>query len=200
MGWKPPQKCSGVCHVGLSCVTYLISPLGIRQYISKNSVSRWWINCICFPRFSSLCWYKKGSWLLLWTSRPFNSDEWPRQKFSLLNQHNIKEARDENKEKYQLWDYLLIRYQILRTNITRTVWQTVRRITNEILGVKGLILLKNGVILLKKNCYVTHLRNGLLRSFRYKSIDHFSVVVFLTHFPPETTYQQITSFLSVILS
>ena len=28
---------------------------------------------------------------------------------------------------------------ILQTNITRTVWQTVRRITNEILGVRGLI-------------------------------------------------------------
>ena len=28
--------------------------------------------------------------------------------------------------------------QILQTNITRTVWQTVRGITNEILGVKGL--------------------------------------------------------------
>ncbi|RMX48196.1 hypothetical protein pdam_00005448, partial [Pocillopora damicornis] len=27
-------------------------------------------------------------------------------------------------------------YQILKTSITRTVWQTVRRITNEILGVK----------------------------------------------------------------
>ena len=27
---------------------------------------------------------------------------------------------------------------ILQTNITRTIWQTVRRITNEILGVKGL--------------------------------------------------------------
>ena len=25
-----------------------------------------------------------------------------------------------------------------QTNITRTIWQTVRRITNEILGVKGL--------------------------------------------------------------
>ena len=32
----------------------------------------------------------------------------------------------------------MIQYQILQTNITRTVWQTVRRITNEILGVKGL--------------------------------------------------------------
>ena len=31
-----------------------------------------------------------------------------------------------------------MQYQILQTNITRTVWQTVRRINNEILGVKGL--------------------------------------------------------------
>ena len=31
-------------------------------------------------------------------------------------------------------------YQILQTNIIRIVWQTVRRITNEILGVKGVNL------------------------------------------------------------
>ena len=49
------------------------------------------------------------------------------------------QASDENKEKYQLEDYKLIEYQILQTNMTRTVWQTVRRITNEILGVKGLL-------------------------------------------------------------
>ena len=42
-----------------------------------------------------------------------------------------------NREKYQLRDYKLIQYQILQTNITKTVWQTVRRITNMILGVKG---------------------------------------------------------------
>ena len=35
----------------------------------------------------------------------------------------------ENKEKYQLGDYSLIKYQILQTNSMRTVWQTVRRIT-----------------------------------------------------------------------
>ena len=29
----------------------------------------------------------------------------------------------------------MIQYQILQTNITRTIWQTVRRITNKILGV-----------------------------------------------------------------
>ena len=29
----------------------------------------------------------------------------------------------------------MIQYQILQTNITRTIWQTIRRVTNEILGV-----------------------------------------------------------------
>lgn len=35
-------------------------------------------------------------------------------------------------------DYQLIRYQILQTYIMRTVSPTVKRITNEILGVKEL--------------------------------------------------------------
>ena len=48
------------------------------------------------------------------------------------------QTSDENEEKNdQLGDYKLIQYQILQTNITRTIWLTVRRITNEILGVKG---------------------------------------------------------------
>ena len=42
------------------------------------------------------------------------------------------------KKKNQSGDYKLIQFQILQTNITRTVWKTVRRITDEILGVKGL--------------------------------------------------------------
>ena len=42
------------------------------------------------------------------------------------------------KKNINLGDYKLIQYQILQTNITRTVWQTVGRITNEILGVKAL--------------------------------------------------------------
>ena len=33
----------------------------------------------------------------------------------------------------------MFQYQILQTNITRTVWEIVGRITNEILGVKGLM-------------------------------------------------------------
>ena len=36
------------------------------------------------------------------------------------------------------WGSKLIQYQILQTNITRTVQQTIRRIANEILGVQGL--------------------------------------------------------------
>ena len=56
---------------------------------------------------------------------------------SIQYQYNIKQTSDENKEKYQLGDYKLIQYQILQTNITRTVLQIVRRITDEILGVKG---------------------------------------------------------------
>ena len=48
------------------------------------------------------------------------------------------QASDENKEKYQSWDCQWIQYQILQTNIMRIIWQTVKRITNEILGVSKL--------------------------------------------------------------
>ena len=41
------------------------------------------------------------------------------------------------KMKTQLGDYKLIQYQILQIEITSIVWQTVGRITNKILGVKG---------------------------------------------------------------
>ena len=68
----------------------------------------------------------------------FNSHEGPRQNFSLQYQYNIKQTSDENIEKFQLTDYQLIQYQILKINIIRFVWQTVERITYEILEVKGL--------------------------------------------------------------
>ena len=51
------------------------------------------------------------------------------------------QTSDEKKEKYKLEDYKLIQNQTLQTNITRTVRQIVRRIINEIFGVKGLIAL-----------------------------------------------------------
>lgn len=51
--------------------------------------------------------------------------------------YNIKETSDKKIGKHQLGDYLLIQYQILRPNIMITLWLTVRRITYEVLGVKG---------------------------------------------------------------
>ena len=58
---------------------------------------------------------------------------------SLQYQYNNRQASNE-KKKYQLDGYLLIQYQILRTNIARIILQIVRRISNEMLGVKGLSL------------------------------------------------------------
>ena len=69
----------------------------------------------------------------------FNSHEWSRQNFSLQYQYNIKHRRDENKVKYQLGDYSLIQYQFLQIDVKIIAWRTVRRITKEILGGKGLI-------------------------------------------------------------
>ena len=50
----------------------------------------------------------------------------------------MKQTSDENKEKHQLGDYQLIQYQILQNKIIRIIRQTVRRITNEILGAREL--------------------------------------------------------------
>lgn len=52
--------------------------------------------------------------------------------------YNVKQTSDEITEKFQLGDTWLIQNQILRANIVRVVWQTVGRIANETLGVKGL--------------------------------------------------------------
>ena len=67
-----------------------------------------------------------------------NSYEWPRLNFSLQYLCRVKQTSNENKVKYQLGDYHLIQYQVLQSSIVRIVWQTVGRITNRILGVKGL--------------------------------------------------------------
>ena len=58
-------------------------------------------------------------------------------RISPYNIDTITQKSDEKKEKYKLGDYTLIQFQFLQTNITKTVWQTVRRITNEFLRVKG---------------------------------------------------------------
>ena len=48
-----------------------------------------------------------------------NSRQWSRQNFSLQYQYDIRQTSDENKEKYQLGDYWLIQYQILKIHIIR---------------------------------------------------------------------------------
>ena len=50
----------------------------------------------------------------------------------------MKQNSDKNKEKISIGGLLVDSKQILQTNIIGIVQQTVRRITNEILGVKGL--------------------------------------------------------------
>ena len=66
----------------------------------------------------------------------------PRSDQDRISPYNINTISSRQvmriKKNINLGDYKLIQYQILQTNITRTVWQTVGRITNEILGVKAL--------------------------------------------------------------
>ena len=61
-------------------------------------------------------------------------------RISLYSINTITGRQAMRKRKYQLDGYLLIQYQILRTNIARIILQIVRRINNEMLGVKGLSL------------------------------------------------------------
>ena len=49
----------------------------------------------------------------------------------------MKQNSDKNKEKISIRGLLVDSKQILQSNIIGIVWQTVKRITNEILGVKG---------------------------------------------------------------
>ena len=44
----------------------------------------------------------------------------------------------------------MIQYQILQTYIIRMVWQTVRRITKEILGVNAFVSFSNKQVMVKK--------------------------------------------------
>ena len=105
--------------------------IGIR-HLFKSPVT----TCLMTWLFSRF-WTINETILDIHKERAFKSHKWPRQNFSSQYQYNIKKISYENKERYQLGDYKLIQYQILQTNITRKVWHTVRRVTNEILGVKG---------------------------------------------------------------
>ena len=65
------------------------------------------------------------------------SDQYRNSPYKILTQHQADIVSDMNKGKYQLEGYSMIQYQILQTYIIRMVWQTVGRITKEILGVEG---------------------------------------------------------------
>ena len=54
-----------------------------------------------------------------------------------INTISSRQVMRIKKNIMQLEDHKLIQYQILQTNITRLVWQTVRGIAKEILGVEG---------------------------------------------------------------
>ena len=61
----------------------------------------------------------------------------PRHDFSLKYKYNSRQIIKKIR-KYQVGNYYLMEYPVLKTNIILTVWQTVRRMTDKILGVKGL--------------------------------------------------------------
>ena len=79
---------------------------------------------------------------ILWTLYSINSFT-PTSDQDRISPYNINTISSRQvmriKKNISYGDYELIQYQILQTNIMRTVWQTVRRITDEILGVKGLM-------------------------------------------------------------
>ena len=54
-----------------------------------------------------------------------------------ISPYNINTISSKQMMRIKKISIKLIQHQILPTKITRTVQQTVRRITNEILGVKG---------------------------------------------------------------
>ena len=112
--------------------------------------------------------------------KPFNSHEWPWQNFSLQYRYKIKQTSDENKEKYQLGDNKLIQYQILQTNITRNVWEIVRRITDKILGVKRLKQFSTKSKL-NQDCIASKLKPIMTWSPVFSRAKGFLVFIFNSH-------------------
>ena len=72
----------------------------------------------------------------------------------------------------------MIQSQILQTHTTRIVWQTVRRITNKILGVKGSCT----HVLQVGRRYL----NLLIRSGIFPSLEHFRCSFLTQTFPKRT--------------
>ena len=81
--------------------------------------------------------YRTGNCCSLWSQNPTVTNDQDRISPYNYNTTSSRPVINENEEKYQLEDYKWIQYQILQTNIMRTAWLTVWRITCEILGVKA---------------------------------------------------------------
>ena len=83
----------------------------------------------------------------------------------------------------------MIQYQILQTNITWTVWQTVRRITNEILEVKGL---STGVCVIE-SCFLFTQWKSALKTKAYRSYLCICIMSSIEVFHPLTWMGCLTS-------
>ena len=104
------RRCSWVCH---KC----------SYHIWMSSVIYYWTD----PHYNCSIIMLFMLHLSFHRSLPCNSHEWPRQNFSLQYKYVIKQTSEENKEIYQLGDYLLIWTQVLLTNIKRIVCETARK-------------------------------------------------------------------------
>ena len=97
-----------------------------------------------------------------------------------ISPHNISTISSRQvmrmKKNINLGDYKLIQYQILQTNIIKTVWQTVKRITNEILGVKGLKLQCKNKRINKKCLYQPpiHLKGNYFHFVAHANMFHLT--------------------------
>ena len=88
-----------------------------------------------------------------------------------INTESSRQVR-RIKKKTQLENYKLIQYQILQIEIMNILWQTIGRITNEVLGVKGFI-----------DCHVHILRT--VCTLLFGVLNHFSLLrlIFTLLFP-----------------
>ena len=84
---------------------------GIWKFVMEGEGDLRWLDISFSAKTSPFDSFAK-TLLLRWYFL-LHSHEWPRKNFFLQYQYNIKQASNENKEKYQLRDYKLIQNQIL---------------------------------------------------------------------------------------
>ena len=84
--------------------------------------------------------------------------------------------------KYQSGDCWLIEYQIPQINIITIIWQTVRRITNEILRVQGLRGKCRGMFIRAIHFFLARNKGGggLVCIYAERSFDNIVVMTFIS--------------------